>query len=63
VLSYHTVLDQAQNSAAMAGLIAAGKGAVDVLSGNKGISGAGICAAKATCVSATSTALVAYLFS
>jgi hypothetical protein len=59
----NTVLDQAQNSAAMAGLIAAGKGAIDVLSGNKGISGAGIAAAKATSVSAASTALVAYLFS
>ena len=59
----NTILDRTEESAELAGLVAAGREAIKVLSGDQSMSEAGMNAAKAATVAATSTAWVAYLFS
>ena len=59
----NTIADRVGDSAAMAGLVASGLEAIEVLSGRKAVSDAGIDTLKTAGVAATSTALVAYLFS
>jgi len=58
----NTNFDRIEESAELAGLVAAGREAIKVLGGKQSVSEAGINAVKATSVAATSTALVAYLF-
>ncbi|MFC1720043.1 hypothetical protein ACFL00_02765 [Pseudomonadota bacterium] len=62
-ISDNTILDRTEESAELAGLVAAGREAIKVIGGKRSMSEAGINAAKAATVAATSTALVAYFFS
>lgn len=62
-LADNSPLDRATESAELSGLVAAGREAIKSLSGKQSASRAAIETVKATTVTATSTAIVAYLFS
>ena len=62
-ISDNTIVDRTVEGVEIVGLVAAGREAINVLNGKQSVSEAGINVAKALTVTATSTALVAYLFS
>jgi hypothetical protein len=59
----NTIGDRVLHSAEMAGLVASGLAAIEILSGRRTASDAGVEAMKRVGIASTSTALVAYLFS
>jgi len=62
-ISDNTIVDRTVEGVEIVGLVAAGREAINVLGGKQSVSEAGANVVKAMTVTATSTALVAYLFS